>query len=165
MSKLGLSWEYEPEGFELPSGRYLPDFWLVELDLWVEVKGSLPSGKEIKLACELAQATGKWVAIFHTDFQREWEGLIAWAILCMGVDETGSDAVLSRCSWAICSECYRIGVTPNGSSDLLPCKHRGGPLSDLEHRTCPANHKPSLAFFQYPYRAAASARFEFGEEG
>jgi hypothetical protein len=25
---LGIVWEYEKEGFELPSGRYLPDFWI-----------------------------------------------------------------------------------------------------------------------------------------
>lgn len=39
---LGIEWEYEPEGFELPDGtRYLPDFWLptIEGGTWVEVKG------------------------------------------------------------------------------------------------------------------------------
>jgi hypothetical protein len=43
---LGVKWEYEPEGFELPDGdRYLPDFRLLSgayaghSDLWVEVKG------------------------------------------------------------------------------------------------------------------------------
>lgn len=37
---LGVRWEYEPEGFQLPDGsRYLPDFWLPDFQLWVEVKG------------------------------------------------------------------------------------------------------------------------------
>jgi len=36
----GLSWEYEPRKFRLPTGQYYwPDFYLPELDLWVEVKG------------------------------------------------------------------------------------------------------------------------------
>lgn len=45
--KLGLRWHYEEEGYELPSGRYLPDFRLEraaggrDLDLWCEVKGRL----------------------------------------------------------------------------------------------------------------------------
>lgn len=26
LTEMGLQWEYEPEGYELPSGRYLPDF-------------------------------------------------------------------------------------------------------------------------------------------
>src|SRR5690349_16214156 len=42
----GLRWEYEPEGFDLPSGWYLPDFRLLGTgwgrydpgELWVEVK-------------------------------------------------------------------------------------------------------------------------------
>ena len=42
---VGISWLYEPEGFELPSGRYLPDFWLPDLGMWVEVKGVLPTPK------------------------------------------------------------------------------------------------------------------------
>jgi hypothetical protein len=43
---LKLKWEYEPEGFELPSGkRYLPDFRIMlrHGPLWVEIK---PSGVE-----------------------------------------------------------------------------------------------------------------------
>lgn len=37
---LGIRYEYEPEGFELSDGTYyLPDFWLPDLHLWVEVKG------------------------------------------------------------------------------------------------------------------------------
>lgn len=37
---LGLKWDYEPEGFELPSGRYLPDFRVVSDRgvVWFEVK-------------------------------------------------------------------------------------------------------------------------------
>lgn len=46
--ELGLSWEYEPEGFELENGvRYLPDFLIKDLhgrftgDLYIEVKGNM----------------------------------------------------------------------------------------------------------------------------
>ncbi len=35
----GIPWKYEPEGFELSTGRYLPDFYLPECDTWIEVKG------------------------------------------------------------------------------------------------------------------------------
>lgn len=41
---LGLEWEYEPQGFELPSGLYLPDFRVSYPDqknCWFECKGSL----------------------------------------------------------------------------------------------------------------------------
>ncbi|QDF18600.1 endonuclease [Gordonia phage Pupper] len=37
---LGLEWQYEPRKFRLPTGQYYwPDFYLPQLDLWVEVKG------------------------------------------------------------------------------------------------------------------------------
>lgn len=35
---LDLHWEYEFEGFDLPSGRYLPDFLLPDLECWIEIK-------------------------------------------------------------------------------------------------------------------------------
>jgi hypothetical protein len=36
---LGIEWEYEFEGFVLPNGTsYLPDFYLPDLGIWVEVK-------------------------------------------------------------------------------------------------------------------------------
>ena len=38
----GLAWEYEPEGFELPSGRYLPDFYIPKWDAFIEIKGKTP---------------------------------------------------------------------------------------------------------------------------
>jgi len=47
---LGVKYEYEPEGFELPEGRYLPDFRLrdprVTAPIWIEIKGRRPSASE-----------------------------------------------------------------------------------------------------------------------
>lgn len=51
---LGEPWEYEKEGFELPSGRYLPDFWLPGLGCWFEVKGELPNAQEMTFGRELS---------------------------------------------------------------------------------------------------------------
>lgn len=39
---LNLEWEYEKEGFEFEDGtKYLPDFWLPQLQSWAEVKYEL----------------------------------------------------------------------------------------------------------------------------
>lgn len=35
---MGIKYEYEPEGFDLPSGRYLPDFFLKDFGVYVEIK-------------------------------------------------------------------------------------------------------------------------------
>lgn len=55
----GIRYEYEKEGYELPSGRYLPDFWLpdVEGGAWFEVKGVAPSAGEIRAMHELVDVT------------------------------------------------------------------------------------------------------------
>lgn len=53
---LGITWDYEPEGFELGNGlRYLPDFWLPDLRLWVEIKPSYPDKAGIEKATRLGQ--------------------------------------------------------------------------------------------------------------
>ena len=69
---LGVAWEYEPEGFELPNGDwYLPDFWLplephgdyTVAGLWVEIKPTMPAAKEVEKMKLLAMATGHHGAI------------------------------------------------------------------------------------------------------
>ena len=43
---LGIEWQYEPEGFSVDGSRqwsYLPDFYLPESKVWVEVKGDWAS--------------------------------------------------------------------------------------------------------------------------
>lgn len=63
---LGVRWEYEHEGYQLPSGWYLPDFWLPEVNggIFVEIKPERePTEREVIVAKELACATGKEVAM------------------------------------------------------------------------------------------------------
>ena len=45
-SELGLKWNYEPEGYELPSGRYLPDFYIPAWDAFLEMKPLRFAGRE-----------------------------------------------------------------------------------------------------------------------
>lgn len=62
---LGVRFEYEKEGFRLPSGPYLPDFWLPQVcrGSWFEVKGLSPTAHERALARELAELTARSVFI------------------------------------------------------------------------------------------------------
>ena len=39
--RLGVQWQYEPQSYLVDGGGYLPDFWLPDQELWVEVKGDL----------------------------------------------------------------------------------------------------------------------------
>jgi hypothetical protein len=66
LDSIDAAWEYEVEGFELPSGRYLPDFFIRSPDVgsklrwqgaWLEVKPTPPTETERRLLSELAFAT------------------------------------------------------------------------------------------------------------
>lgn len=67
---LDLEWDYEPEGFILPSGEcYLPDFYLPQVRMYAEVKPCecrdevvVPPDARRKL-CDLAQAIGRPVIL------------------------------------------------------------------------------------------------------
>jgi len=52
LDAMDIEYQYEPEGYELKSGeRYLPDFYLPEDKVWLEVKGG-NIGKKDLLKCE-----------------------------------------------------------------------------------------------------------------
>lgn len=61
---MGIPYEYEKEGYVLPSGLYLPDFWLPSQEAWVEIKGQAPDEDEKRFASELAAGTYRRVYIF-----------------------------------------------------------------------------------------------------
>jgi hypothetical protein len=42
----GIRWEYEPEGFDLKGGWYLPDFWLPRSKSFLEIKPEADSWHE-----------------------------------------------------------------------------------------------------------------------
>ena len=63
--EVGFKWEYEKEGYDLgAAGYYLPDFWLPDVGIWVEIKGSNPSADELAKAEALCGMTKSPVLIF-----------------------------------------------------------------------------------------------------
>lgn len=64
LSVARIAFEYEHEGFDLPCGRYLPDFWLPERQIWIEIKGVAPGAVEHAKCDHLAKATGHSVLMF-----------------------------------------------------------------------------------------------------
>lgn len=66
-------WEYEPQGYSLPSGFYLPDFFLPRLKLFVEVKGAKPSdwGDDDYPSWRHCKA----VQLCEDLYEQGWEGL------------------------------------------------------------------------------------------
>ena len=96
---LGLTYEYEKEGFNLPSGKYLPDFWLPDWKMWVEIKGNNPSEYEKQLAFELFEKTSFACAIFTkpSEYGR---------LFCLECTES-SCGILSSSMVSFCWNCER----------------------------------------------------------
>lgn len=99
---LGVRWEYEHEGYQLPSGWYLPDFWLPELSggMFAEIKPRrAPTEREAQAVKELCAATGKMTCIFpgapHEWYEDSINGDAPWACIgrgaCGGCDECPDD--------------------------------------------------------------------------
>lgn len=61
LDEMGIRWQYEAEGYELPSGWYLPDFWLPDMLWFFEVKPDREQGTQ--KAQELSQTVMRNVAI------------------------------------------------------------------------------------------------------
>lgn len=165
--ELGLPFEYEKEGYELPSGWYLPDFWLRTLDCWIEIKGNAPTLKEEQLAGELAVATCKKVYIFYGDipsgefgqggyqyvpFQGE-QSLVSVVQWRPDLETFGWDENYQFCE---CLDCGAIGIEFDGRSDRLPCKDSGCARSAHGDK----GYTPDTQRLQAAYNKARMERFD-----
>lgn len=151
MDTLGVTWEYETEGFLLPDGvGYLPDFFVPTIG-WIEVKPSYE------------QDNGKWERFCESHVQEEefrafrLAGDIPdpstdifnvplnidafWGGMMGGFDRDYM--------WCWCQSCGKVGLQYEGRYGRI-CKHEG--YSDHE---C----NPNSARLKVAYIAARSARF------
>ena len=55
--RCGITWTYEPEGYQLGDVRYLPDFWLPQVSMFAEVKPVELTAAELEKAQRLADAS------------------------------------------------------------------------------------------------------------
>lgn len=153
---LGMPWEYEPEGYRFRDGTlYLPDFWLPEQQVWVEVKGADPTEAECRKAELLAKATGKPVLVFFGPLFAPSDERDPWA------PEAYHFFVTGGCDrpylWCECHHCGKIGAQFDGRSNRLPCKQTGCVLYP-GHEDKGYNYNSSR--LMAAYAAMLGARFE-----
>lgn len=152
---LGLEWEYEPEGFDLgEAGWYLPDFYLPQLDAWIEIKPKNGDREEvfIQLVSMIdggPAEQGKAWGFFGDPFDHEW---------LMPVYRNDDKGTGWRSEWANAAiefhliegewEAWPGFCYGNVPSEFLKSLDRYRLIENLEERT-----------------KARSARFEHGERG
>jgi hypothetical protein len=127
--ELGVKWEYEPQMFELPDGKqYIPDFWIVDLALWVEIKPNetIAREEEATLKCsQLAYKTGDLVYLdqggFAWPISEDWEysnafvpgGAEVYSVLFVYITEPVQGDFIYHSEnhyWATCPECGKLGI-------------------------------------------------------
>lgn len=117
---LNLKWDYEREGFEFNGQRYLPDFWLAELDRWLEVKGTVPTRDEKEKAQWLADGTGYYVLLAFGEPSLPQHG---WneSMWILGTDDEGG-LWDSGYWWCECPYCGFIDAEFMGRAARLRCR-------------------------------------------
>lgn len=104
---LGLNWEYEPEGFELPDGsRYLPDFYLPDQGRYIEIKPPL------NRKFEQVYLAGK--------FSSKWRDEI---VECHSYSTWDCDWFRNDFYFNTCVGPFRAKDDSNHCSDVAPCTH------------------------------------------
>lgn len=156
---LGIPWEYEKEGYDLgEAGYYLPDFWLPEQGIWIEIKPATYSESgEIEWPDSskqraLEEATGiQVVTLCGTpglaelyEPYRPYEGFIM-----------GDFSYY----WCECPGCGALGIQFDGRSARN--HHHPDCTADTGDKGYNRDSPRLLA----AYTAARSARFEHGQVG
>lgn len=126
-SALGLRWLYEYEGYQLPSGWYLPDFWLPDLATHIEIKPILPTEEEAGKCAELSVATEKRAILLYGEIgwwlgkdasePRTLYGSRGGGMVFM--PDGGGDMPYAPC---VCRTCGKPGFEFDGRGARI-CKH------------------------------------------
>ncbi len=186
---LGIEWEYEPQGFNMDGVYYLPDFYLVNLNLWIETKGVVPSEKEMYRMRKFSEAQDKYddfvclvgyPSISETGIadysvmgfdgkylKKEPNRIWLECYACSGLDlEKWYPREWETQGKHSCKFCEHVGC------EVKPCKELHGYLHNPNGQWNQTNfwwitNNPfspaTTPKLMNAYRAAKSARFEHGE--
>jgi hypothetical protein len=176
---LGLKWEYEKEGFEFDDGtRYLPDFWLPQLGVWVEIKGEKPDEKIQKLMSNFRNRSNAICLFWGLPGENPGE------IYCFDLSDSGGGAFDFECIFYLRQRAfYRTERSLELSLLLLDRRVRNYYSDwDFENRLDVKNLNDLVPSFEtqgwsieikiepnlideFACQKARAARFEFGEGG
>lgn len=122
---LHARWQYEPEGYDFGYGlKYVPDFWLPEIDLFVEIKPQAfqPDNDCLRKLALLSDATNARTTLMTGDpldclpdicvtKYRQWDDF--------GFDIFFGDGGDNPYRWCVCPVCEKLGFEYFGWSDRV----------------------------------------------
>jgi hypothetical protein len=133
------TWIYEPEGYRLPSGMYLPDFWIQET-AYLEVKGASPTEHEAQLCHELSVHTGQPVYLVSGELGEHDVWRFGVPLRDTGRPDFQAQRSLWLLDWFVAGHC--------------DCWEFSNPETDANARK----------YFDSWHASGRAARFEHGEE-
>lgn len=164
---LRMPYLYEPEGFALKSGYYLPDFYLPKQKLWLEIKPMVDYDLD---GYALWPEDARWGEFADYDGGQMARPLI---VLCgtpkhvpqhdMYKPDLPYEGFLvgnidDAYFWTRCQWCRAVGITYNARSARV--RHR----KSCEYPRTDKNYNADDDALVMAFRAASEARFEHGEE-
>jgi hypothetical protein len=161
---LDIEWQYELEGFELPDGtRYLPDFYMPEQDLWLEIKGDPGDDRGQEKFFKFAEHARAVMFVGNIPDPRQVEEYGPRG-LCCGHFSGDHDY-----AWCVCPECGRFGIEFDARGARV-CGGVGTYLGVTRGERCgravgDKSYSGNDPRILDAYAAARSARFEHGEKG
>jgi len=134
-----LPWQYEAEGFQVPSGWYVPDFFLptVRGGMWFEIKWERPNALESAFCGELCAMTEKDVGLQHGPFPQscamiESGSAAVWDFyVAESGPRDGERIVCWDCDhrFCLCPKCGKIGFEFEGRGERI-CRRACGIETD-----------------------------------
>jgi hypothetical protein len=193
---LGLRWQFEPEGFDLTAydlGYYLPDFFLPDLNYWIEVKPENFAGDEeaYKKLAYVAQATKSFGLLVAGEpylnvelggFRHRGQANNAhdtWWTVHAGLDDYLGEEYAGRSDgpylFCVCPLCDKIGIHFDGRGERI-CSDESCGIKRTREQALALDLWGSLYHGDKAYsgdhplivsaaEAARSARFEHGQSG
>ncbi len=177
---VGLDWDYEKEGFILGDGtKYLPDFWIPSLKLWVEIKDEL-NFIEYTLPEGSSFALPKIERLYHCpelNLMRKFRDSQQWPVACIAgqpgkqkiwffawdmSDDSAGEYENDNASWCIANGHVTLNVNINSPGREIYADSCYG--SVLEHFTYARDHKYIVTPIEEALKKARQARFEHGEK-
>ncbi len=120
---VNIPYEYEPRVVHLRPGlNYLPDFWLPDQRMWLEVKGPSPNQAEMEKGRLLHKVTGQAVVIFA--------GNPGLANASMTYAERGESSTIPQ--WFRCRRCFRVDLNIARRTALCRCEARWRDFDDAK---------------------------------